>query len=377
MISILGAAPLLRFDENGIWPRIEVEEREAVNRALEAGILYSGLGGPEVTQLERTYHRSYPLRISVATSSCTAALHLAAEICCFFPGEVIVPALTFSGTTHPFAQAGYDLVFADVDRRTFNLCPEALEAAITPNTVGIVPVHLHGLPADMSRIMELSEKRGLWVVEDACQAHGATINGVEVGNFGEVACFSFSSSKPITGGQGGMMVIGEADMAMRAIQLRSYGEDVGAFNETRTYVSHAIGYNYMLDELSAALINAMLPKLARYNSRAQHNARILGTELSECVGLTVPFVPAGFTHIYHKYRLVFDPAQFPSGFRTLFYKALQAENVPVSYWQFVPVPHYPVFQDTGAYPNTEFVLANSIIIGDERNPGSCAIQVRL
>ena len=180
-------------------PIIVAEEREAVDRVLRSGMLAQG---PEVKAFEEEFAQHFVLgRACVAVNSGTSGQHLGLLSCGVTAGqEVIVPSFTFAATANSVALAGAQPVFADIDADDFCLSPEAIEAAITDKTVGVMPVHLYGHPAKMDRIMTLADKHGIRVFEDAAQAHGAKLGGIPVGSFGSFAMFSLYPTKNMTAG---------------------------------------------------------------------------------------------------------------------------------------------------------------------------------
>lgn len=184
-------------------PIIGDEERAAVDRVLRSGMLAQG---PEVKAFEEEFSTTFDLgRACVAVNSGTSGLHLGLLASGVRAGdEVIVPSFTFAATCNSVALTGATPVFADIDADDFCLSPEAVEAAITERTVGIMPVHLYGHPAKMDRILAIADKHGLQVFEDAAQAHGASLDGTPVGAFGSFAMFSLYPTKNMTSGEGGM-----------------------------------------------------------------------------------------------------------------------------------------------------------------------------
>src|SRR5215813_5029866 len=179
------------------------EELLAVQKPLENGWVVQG---PFVRQFEEKFSAFTGARFSVATSSCTTALHIAVTALGLKPGdEVIVPAFTWISTANVVEYMGAKPIFCDIDLRTFNIDPSQIEALTTPRTVGIIPVHLFGLCADMLPILETAKRHNLWVVEDAACAFGAWYRGQHAGTLGDIGCFSFHPRKSITTGEGGMI----------------------------------------------------------------------------------------------------------------------------------------------------------------------------
>lgn len=197
------------------------EELRAVQLPLESGWVVQG---PYVKQFEERFTAFTGAQAAVATSSCTTSLHIAVAALGLKPGdEVIVPAFTWVATANVVEYMGATPVFCDIDLASFNIDVARIEALITPHTVGIIPVHLFGLCADMGPIMALAQSHGLWVVEDAACAFGAWYAGQHAGTFGDAGCFSFHPRKSITTGEGGMITTGRADLERLARSLRDHG----------------------------------------------------------------------------------------------------------------------------------------------------------
>jgi dTDP-4-amino-4,6-dideoxygalactose transaminase len=241
-------------------------------------------------------------------------------------------------------------VFADIDPRTYNLDPKQVEAKITDRTKVLMPVHIHGLPADMDAILSLAERYDLIVIEDACQAHGATYQGQIAGTLGAMGCFSLNATKNLSGGEGGFLITENDEYAERAKLIRTFGERVGEVKEKiRPYFSHVIGWNYRTQELPAAFARSQLERLPRYNATAQRNGQFLSQELAKIEGLTPPYVPPDRTTIYHKYRIRFDLDRLGVAlpaveFRNRLVEALEAEGVEATLWHVTPMTSFPIFQ---------------------------------
>ena len=202
-------------------PIIGEEERAAVDRVLQSGMLAQG---PEVAAFESEYSATVQNRHCVAVNSGTSGLHMALEAIDMNDGdEVIVPSFTFAATANSVALTGATPVFVDINPLTFNIDPKAIEAAITPRTRAIQPVHLYGQPAAMKEIMALAKRHDLLVVEDAAQAHLASLDGTPVGAFGIAGVFSFYPTKNMTSGEGGMITSGSDEVARQCRLLRNQG----------------------------------------------------------------------------------------------------------------------------------------------------------
>ncbi|HUZ03175.1 MAG TPA: aminotransferase class I/II-fold pyridoxal phosphate-dependent enzyme, partial [Thermomicrobiaceae bacterium] len=191
-------------------PFFGAEEREAILRPLETGWVVQG---PYVQEFERKFAAFTGAPHAAAASSCTTALHLAVTALGLKPGdEVIVPAFTWVSTANVVEYMGATPIFCDIDLTTFNIDVARVEPLITDRTVGLIPVHLFGLPADMIPLLELAKSHGLWIIEDAACGLGASYHGRHVGTFGEMGCFSFHPRKSITTGEGGMVTSTDAGL---------------------------------------------------------------------------------------------------------------------------------------------------------------------
>jgi dTDP-4-amino-4,6-dideoxygalactose transaminase len=349
-LAIHGGPPTVPQGLKKPWPEITAEDREAVLAVLERRIL-AGVHGPETTALEQEWAEFTGSRYALSFNSGTAALHSALFAAGVGPGdEVITSAFSFSGSFQPILQQNAIPVFVDIDPNTYNIDASRIEAKISDRTKALMPVHIHGLPADMDRVMALAEKHDLIVIEDACQAHGATYQGQIAGTIGAMGCFSLNVTKNLSGGEGGFLITDDEAVAERAKMMRTFGERVGEEKEKiRPYYSHVIGWNYRTQELPAAFARSQLRRMPHYNAIAQRNGRYLSQELGKIEGLIPPYVPPDRTTIYHKYRIRFDLEALglttPTvNLRDRLLEALEAEGVEVTLWHVTPLTSFPIFQ---------------------------------
>lgn len=381
------------------WPLVEDEDRKAVLDALDGGRLVSNTDGVNpVSALEENWRRRFGFEHCVAVSNGTAALSLALAALGVGPGdEVIVPALSFIATgLAPVHQMAIP-VFADIDPVTFNIDPDDVECRITDRTSAIIPVHLHGAPADMDRITEIAARRGIPVVEDAAQAPGAMHRGRPVGGIGDAGAFSLQVSKNIpTCGEGGLLVTRSAELAEAVRRGRQFGEVIES-GRARDYMSYGLGWNHKMNAVQAAFANAQLARFDEYEHARQNNVAEFLARLAHLPGLRVPTAPPDTTHSWHILRFRFDPAAFdldrgrPEALRSVLRRLLRAEGVPMSQYQLMPLPDQKVFVDregfgsgypwsvTGApatvacegYPVTRAVIADSLTLQKRHlHPGS-------
>ena len=271
-------------------PLIGAEEKQAVLEVLDSGMLAQG---PRVAAFEKAFAEMVGVKHAVATSNGTTALHLALLAAGVKTGdEVITASFTFIASANTILYVGAKPVFVDIDPATFNLDPALIAAAITPRTKAIMPVHLFGLPADMTPIMALAKQHNLAVIEDACQSHGATYQGQRVGSFG-VGCFSLYPTKNITSAEGGMITTNDDAVADKCRVLRQHGM-------RKRYYHDELGYNFRMTDIHAAIGLAQLQKLEKFNQARIANAKFLSTHLR---GVTTPCTPTGSTHVFHQYTI--------------------------------------------------------------------------
>ncbi len=303
-------------------PIIGDEEREAVDRVMRSGMVAQG---PEVTAFESEFSAHFvPGRASVAVNSGTAGLHLGLLAAGVGSGdEVIVPSFTFAATGNSVALTGATPVFVDIEPDTFSLDPEAVAAAITPKTKGILPVHLYGHPARMRELEVLAAARGVALYEDAAQAHGAALDGRPVGSFGEFAMFSLYPTKNMTSGEGGMVTAADEEIARRLRLLRNQGME-------RQYENEIVGFNARMTDIHAAIGRVQLTKVDAWTKTRQANAAFLDANLQ---GVVTPAVAEGAVHVYHQYTI-----RVPED-RDGFVAALKAEH-NVGAGVYYPIPNH-------------------------------------
>ncbi len=303
--------------------------------------------GPNVTAFERETAEYLGVKHAIGVASGTDALHLALIAEGIGQGdEVITPAFTFIATAEAIKYVGAIPVFVDIDPRTFNICPDAIAKAITPKTKAIMPVHLFGQPADMTRIMQLCEQHGLKLIEDCCQSFGASINGKQTGAFGHAAGYSFFPSKNLGAfGDGGLVVTNSDETAEMLKQLHNHGSKV-------RYYHDVIGYNSRLDEMQAVILRAKLKRINQYNAARRHVAHLY-SELMADLPLITPFEDNLGVHVHHQYTLLSDR-------RDDIMKALQAQQIGCAVYYPVPLHQQNVFKEDCAgvsLPVTESVAA--------------------
>ncbi|WP_020144775.1 DegT/DnrJ/EryC1/StrS aminotransferase family protein [Terracoccus sp. 273MFTsu3.1] len=325
-------------------PIIGDDERAAVDRVLQSGMIAQG---PEVAAFEQEFAEHFSLgRACVAVNSGTSGQHLGLLSCGVGPGdEVIVPSFTFAATANSVALTGATPVFADIDPDDFCLSPTAVEAAITERTVGIMPVHLYGHPAKMDGLVELANRYGIQVFEDAAQAHGASLNGTPVGAFGSFAMFSLYPTKNMTSGEGGMVSVADPDIERLVRLYRNQGME-------KQYHNEVVGLNNRMTDIHAAIGRVQLTKVDAWNETRRRNAAFLSAHLE---GVQTPTVADGAVHVFHQYTV--RVREDRNGFAA----ALKAEH-NVGSGMFYPVPNHRLrpFDVNVDLPETERAAAECL-----------------
>jgi perosamine synthetase len=286
-------------------PALGEAEKRAILEPLESGWVVQG---PRVQEFERRFGDYIGTANAVATTSCTTALHLAVAILGLKPGdEVLVPAFTWVSTANVVEYMGATPRFCEVDLRTFNIDPARFEEAVGPNTVGMIPVHLFGLCAEMDAVNAIARKHDLWVIEDAACAFGAWQGGHHAGTLGDVGAFSFHPRKSITTGEGGMLTTASDEAADFARILREHG--AGSTDLSRDQAEggfllsdfNYLGYNYRMTDLQGALGCAQMDRADELLDERRRLAARYDEALAGLDWLATPRVPDGNVHGYQSY----------------------------------------------------------------------------
>jgi dTDP-4-amino-4,6-dideoxygalactose transaminase len=319
-------------------PIIGAEEEAAVLAVLRSGRLVQG---ERVAEFEQAVARAIGVRHAVAVSSGTAALVVALQAHGIGAGdEVIVPAFTFGASGNAVLLAGARPVLVDIRPDDYNIDPERVAAAVTPKARAVVVVHLYGHPCDMTAIDAVAQQHGLVVIEDACQALGASWQGRAAGSFG-TGCLSFYATKSVTTGEGGMLVTDDDDLADRARLLRNQGEG-------ERYRTDVLGYNFRMTELAAALGLAQLPRLDGWIERRRANAAWLSARLE---AVATPIERPGARHTYQQYTV-----RVPNGRRDALQRALRERDIESVVYYPLALHQQPLYRELGiggSFPEAE------------------------
>lgn len=309
-------------------PYIGNEELLAVAEVLESGHLAQGRA---VAEFEAAFASYCGTTHAIATSSGTSALQAALLAHAIGPGdEVITTPFTFIATANSIVSTGAKPVFVDIEEDSFNINPDLIESSITPRTKAIMPVHLFGNPCDMDAIMSIAARHHLFVIEDACQAHGAAIGDRKMGTFG-TGCFSFYATKNITSGEGGMVTTDDEAVAERVRLIRNHGS-------SQRYLHTAMGYNLRMSDIHAALGIVQMSRLEDFTRKRISNAGYLMEHLPEVI---LPQVKEGCRAVFHHFVV-----QVPQN-RDAFVQRLQELGIDAGVYYPIPIHKQPIYKEMG------------------------------
>jgi dTDP-4-amino-4,6-dideoxygalactose transaminase len=345
MLALFGGSPV-RTQPFPRWPIFGDAEEARLLQSLRSGN-WGRLHGEEVAEFERRFAAMHGCRHGIAVVNGTVSLRialLAAGIQA--EDEVIVPPYSFISTASAVVEANAIPVFADVELETFNLDPGAVEAAITVRTKAIIPVHFAGQPAAMDRLMAIAREHRLVVIEDAAHAHGASDAGRPAGSLGDMASFSFQSSKNLTAGEGGIIVTNDDRLAEACRSIHNCGRVPDGI----WYEHHVVAGNYRLGEFQGAVLNAQLDRLDEQTATRDANGRYLASRLAALPGLYPQARPESCTrHGYHLFMARLDAAAFGAP-RAAVLDALRAEGIPCAAGYGWTLPRQPVFRNKAFGP---------------------------
>lgn len=349
-------------------PQIGEEEIKAVVKVMKSGVLTHGLGaGPTVTKFEKKFAKFMKAKHAIAVNTGTSALHLAITGTGIKHGhEVILPSFTFVATAEVIAMTGAKPVFVDIHPETYNISPRKIEEAITKKTKAIMTVDLYGLPADMQPIREIADKHELTIVEDSCQAHGASYKGKPPGAFADAACWSFYASKNMTTGEGGMITTNDDELAENMRFMRSHGEK-------EKYQSLTLGHNYHMPEIQAAIGCIQLKKLPKFSAKRRENAKRLTAKLRKAESLKLPKEPRGYKHSWYLYTVRLKDAKRKK--RDKIVEALRQKGIGAEVYYVNPIHLMPYYRKFGKHRLQETEKAAEQVFSLPVHPGVTAKQI--
>jgi dTDP-4-amino-4,6-dideoxygalactose transaminase len=344
-LALLGGKPV-RKKPFTPWPVFGKPEEARLLKTLRSG-KWGRLHGKEVETFEARFATLHGAKHGIAVVNGTVSLRIALMAAGIqADDEVIVPPYTFVSTATAVIEANAIPVFADIDLETFNIDPKAIEAAITPRTRAIIPVHFAGQPADMKAILRIAKKHNLVVIEDAAHAHGAIYAGRGAGSIGHFGSFSFQSSKNLTSGEGGLITTNDDKLAAACRSIHSCGRIEGGL----WYEHHVIAGNYRLGEFQGAILNCQLARLEEQTKTRDENGQYLAARLAKLPGVFPQRrIKECDRHSYHLFMMRIDPAVFGVS-RATVVKALQAEGVPCSAGYAISLPSQPLFRNKAFGP---------------------------
>lgn len=337
-LAILGGKPSVDFSWP-VWPKLGARERTLLDEVF-AGTLWGGTGlGPKIAEFNRAFAAYCDVKFGAAVANGTVSMELCLAAWGIGPGdEVVVPAATFFATSVAVHHQGATVVYADLDPKTANLDPAQFEAAISDKTKAVIPVHIGGHPADMDPILKIARARGIKVLEDAAQAHGAIYKGRKAGSLGDAASFSFQQSKNLQSGEGGFVMSDDAAFIDKIhYSLGKFGR--GIRDQYTGHIHYRFGWNACYTEIQAAIALGQLERLEPETRKRYEAAQSLFRDLQGIEGFE-PFAdqPYCTRHGHHLFLARFDEAGFGGVGRAQFLAAMNAEGVPCS--SFYPMPLY-------------------------------------
>lgn len=362
-LAIKGGKPIISKGLKTKWPVFDDADRKALIDVLESGqwcSLSSFDFDSKVAQFEREFAKWIGTKYAIATNNGTTALTVALKAGGIEAGdEVIVPAVTFVASATAVILANAVPIFVDIDPDTYQISPEAVETAITDKTKAIMPVHYGGYPADMDRIMQTAKKYKLLVIEDAAEAHGSEWKGKKVGSIGDMGCFSFQMGKPLTCGEGGIIVTNNENLMNKCSAYGDFGrrrEDSGRFSGDESalqemirqdkYVHYLPAGNSRMSEFLGALLLVQLSRLEEQTEVRYKNGEYFAKQLEKIGGISaLKRDPRVTRRGYYFYFLKYDSSKWNGIYRDKFMGILSAEGVPVSRAHNNPVYKYPIFQN--------------------------------
>lgn len=350
-LAVNGGSKTIQDGEVKNWPPVDKSDEALVLDALYADVQTRGKHNIE---FEKEFSAWNGNKYALFTNSGTASLHMGIVGCGIGAGDhVLVTSYTWSSSATCILHHNAIPIFVDIDPETFLIDPKKIEAAITPKTKAIIAVHLHGLCCDMDAILDIAKRHNLYVIEDACQAHGATYKGRKAGTMGDCAAFSLNQNKCLSSGEGGLFVCNDDEIYANASKLWSFGESARP-EESRDYHAYALGWMYRNNEITAALARSQFAKYDYYFNTLRDNGNYLYENLNGIKGLIQPYEPEECEHNWYNYnlRVDFDAlgiTENKSDFRYAICDAIGSEGVCCTVWQKFILPEMTVFRAKNAY----------------------------
>jgi len=329
--------------KNFDWPVFDEHEVKAITEITKSG----NWGNPDCAGIVEDFENEFAAycgsKYALTCVNGSVALRLALIASGVKPGdEVIIPPYTFIATASIVLEANCVPVFVDIEPDTYNIDPSAIEKAITDKTKAIIPVHFAGLSCNMDAIMNIAEKHGLMVIEDAAHGHGGEYKGKKLGSIGHAGCFSFQSSKNLTSGEGGMVITDDDHLYQMMNSLRNVGRIEGG----QWYEHHYLGCNYRMTQLQVSLLQQQMKRLEEQTRLRDLNGQYLAERLEEIDGIQPLRRGVGETlHTYHIFIFRYDKSKFKGLSKREFAEMLAAEGVPSFMGYPEPLYKQPLFQE--------------------------------
>lgn len=337
------------------WPTITQDDIDAVVAVLKRGVLWGPME-EEVLGLQKEFADYIGAKHALVVNSGTAALHACVCAAGVEAGdEVITPAYSFWATSQAVLAHHGIPVFVDIDPDSMNMDPRKIEEKITEKTKALLPVHVHGLCADMDPMLKIAKKYNLKVIEDAAQAAGAKYKGRSAGVLGDIAGFSLNGSKNLPAGEGGIVTSNDDELMDRARKMAMFGEKAIPKGMIRLYDAEIMGFNYRNNEMADALCRSILKRYDTLQAQRKELCEYLTTHLGKIKGVRPAEEPQGYVHAWHLYKVRVYPEQLGikdihvKRFRWAVQKALQKEGCDLFEWHNMPVPAQKIFQRRDAY----------------------------
>ncbi len=330
------------------WPPHDQRDRDAIMQVFDSNVFH-GNSAPHAVEMQEKWAEYCGAKYALVTNSGTSALHMAIAAAGVLPGdEVITSAFSFWASAAAILHHCAIPVFVDIDPNYYTIDPAQIEAKITPRTTAIMPVHIHGMPADLDPVMAIAEKHDLKVVHDSCQAHGATYKGKRMGSFPFTTGFSTNRSKLLSSGEGGIFVTDDENAYAYGRRMREVGEVVPPAGQTREYNAFGLGWNYRPHEFVNAFMLSQFARFEENRLKRIELADFMSAGLADIPGFSAPPVPPWGQPVYFAYVVGFHPEEggldcTPLEMKTACVKALAAEGIGMGQWQSRAIPHQDVF----------------------------------